>query len=686
VEQPLPSDRRFRATYRLQLTPDFGFSAAARTVPYLQALGISHLYLSPSLQARPGSTHGYDVVDPTQISRDLGGEERFRRLAATAREAGLGIVLDIVPNHMAADEANPWWADEQTRAEIFDYDPETGWYRRFFDVDGLAGVKQEDPEVFERTHAKVFELLEAGLLDGLRIDHPDGLADPATYLERLRDRGAHHVWVEKILHHGEPLRDWPVEGTTGYEFLTDVTTVFVDPAGEQPITDAYQELTGDTRSFADVAREARVEQATTTFAREVEQLQALGRRRGIVDALADLPVYRTYIDVASGTIDERDRAAIDATHMPEPLAKLLTGLRPSSAEFVTRFQQTSPPVVAKGLEDTALYRSTRLLALNDVGGDPGRFTMSVDELHAANAERQARFPRAMLAATTHDTKRTADTRARLTALAAQAEAFVEHVTRWFEITDSVAIAGAPSPAERWFLFQTLLGAWPLTADRLDAYLEKALRETKVTTNWIAPNLGWEDRVKTFARELLVHPGFVADFQPFAEDIARAGEDISVAQTVLRATVPGFPDTYQGDESWFLGLVDPDNRRPLDWAGRMRALDVVRRGRPPSRANRKLHALHHCLELRRRLPNVFEGAYTPLDAGPDTIAFMRGDAEVLVVVPVRRSRRAQVEVPVGTWHDALLQGSVGLRRRMPVAELTRRLGVAVLVRPSTKLDP
>ena len=209
----------FLATYRLQLTPDFGFAAAARTVPYLQALGISHLYLSPSLQARPGSTHGYDVVDPTRISRDLGGEERFRRLAATAHDAGMGIVLDIVPNHMAADDANPWWADEKTRAEVFDYDPETGWYRRFFDVDGLAGVRQEDPSVFERTHAKVFELLDAGLVDGLRIDHPDGLADPAGYLERLRGRGARHVWIEKILHHGEALRPWPVEGTTGYEFL-----------------------------------------------------------------------------------------------------------------------------------------------------------------------------------------------------------------------------------------------------------------------------------------------------------------------------------------------------------------------------------------------------------------------------------------------------------------------------------
>jgi (1->4)-alpha-D-glucan 1-alpha-D-glucosylmutase len=292
----------------------------------------------------------------------------------------------------------------------------------------------------------------------------------------------------------------------------------------------------------------------------------------------------------------------------------------------------------------------------------------------------------MLAATTHDTKRTADTRARLTALAGHAETFVEHVTRWFEITESLVDRDAPSPAERWFLFQTLLGAWPLTADRLDAYLEKALREAKVTTSWVDPDLDREERVKSFARELLVHPGFVADFQPFAEEVARAGEDVSVAQTVLRATVPGIPDTYQGDESWFLGLVDPDNRRPLDWSGLHRTLDVVRRGRPPSRANRKLHALHRCLELRQQLPDAFEGAYTALEAGPDTIAFMRGDAEVLVVVPVRRGRRAQVEVPSGTWHDALLRGTVTLRRRMPVNELTRRLGVAVLVAPSTKLGP
>ena len=294
----------------------------------------------------------------------------------------------------------------------------------------------------------------------------------------------------------------------------------------------------------------------------------------------------------------------------------------------------------------------------------------------------------MLAATTHDTKRSADTRARLTALAGDADRFVEHVARWFELTEPLVDDGAPSPNERWFLFQTLLGTWPITADRLDEYLEKALREAKVSTSWIDPDLGWERRVQTFARELLVHPGFVADFQPYAEDVARAGEDISVAQTVLRATVPGLPDTYQGDETWFLGLVDPDNRRPLDWAGRRRALDGVRARRSPDASqlasSTRSTTASTCAAAS---PGRSRATYTPLDAGPSTIAFLRGDAEVLVVVPVRRDRRAQVETPGGSWIDVLGGGaSVSLRRRMPVTDLTRKSGVAVLTRASTKLGP
>src|SRR5688572_18649369 len=263
----------FRATYRLQLGGKMTFARAAELVPYLAELGVSHLYLSPSFAAREGSTHGYDVVDPARISDALGGEAAFRALAETARRAGLGLVLDVVPNHMATDDANPYWADPERRARFFDVDPESGRHRRFFDIDHLAGVRQEDPEVFAATHALVLGLVREGLVDGLRIDHPDGLADPAGYLEALRDGGVAHVWVEKILDPGEPLRDWPVEGTVGYEFLVDVAALFVDPAGETPLTDLWMELAGDDRPFGEVAFEAKLEQVRGPFAPEVERLR-----------------------------------------------------------------------------------------------------------------------------------------------------------------------------------------------------------------------------------------------------------------------------------------------------------------------------------------------------------------------------------------------------------------------------
>ena len=286
----------FRATYRLQLGGELDFAAAAELVPYLRELGVSHLYLSPAFAARAGSTHGYDVIDPTRFSDALGGEDGFRALAATVREAGMGIVLDIVPNHMAVDDANPYWADEARRALFFDLDAETGRHRRFFDIDHLAGVRQEDPEVFAETHRLALAVVREGLVDGLRVDHPDGLADPAGYLERLRDGGAEHVWVEKILDPGERLRDWPVEGTVGYEFLNDVCALFVDPAGEAALTELWTELSGDARPFGEWAAEAKLEQARGTFAPDVDWLRRLWPGvEGLEEALAALPVYRTYI-------------------------------------------------------------------------------------------------------------------------------------------------------------------------------------------------------------------------------------------------------------------------------------------------------------------------------------------------------------------------------------------------------
>src|SRR5215203_5908422 len=315
----------FRATYRLQLGGELDFAAAAELVPYLRELGVSHLYLSPSFAARAGSTHGYDVVDPTRLSDALGGEDGFRALAAAVRAAGMGIVLDIVPNHMAADDANPYWADPERRAQFFDLDPETGRHRRFFDIDHLVGVRQEDPEVFAATHELALELVRDGLVDGLRVDHPDGLADPAGYLERLRAGGAEHVWVEKILDPGERLRDWPVEGTVGYEFLNDVCALFVDPAGEAPLTDLWVEISGDDRRFGEHAFEAKLEQARTPFGPEVDRLlrEAPERVTGLERALASFPVYRTYVEPWSGRVEEEDQHAVAEAGLPASLASKL---------------------------------------------------------------------------------------------------------------------------------------------------------------------------------------------------------------------------------------------------------------------------------------------------------------------------------------------------------------------------
>ncbi|HSO02235.1 MAG TPA: alpha-amylase family glycosyl hydrolase, partial [Gaiellaceae bacterium] len=401
-----------RATYRLQLGPGLGFREARRLVPYLRELGVSHLYLSPSLQARSGSTHGYDVVDPTRVSEDLGGEEAFRELCS----AGLGVVLDIVPNHMAASDESPFWRDPLWRAKFFDLDWRTGAHRRFFDVGELAGVRMEDPEVWEVTHAKVVELAQEGVIDGVRVDHPDGLANPRRYLERLRESGIERVWVEKILEPGERLRaDWPVEGTTGYEFLNDATALFVDPAAEEPLTALYEEVTGERRPFAAVADEAKLEQARTTFADEAAQLAAtLPFAADIAAALASLHVYRTYVEPDAGLVADEDRAAIEAGGLPAELARILLLEERGHDAFVVRFQQTTPPVHAKGIEDTAFYRWHRFVALNEVGGDPGRFSLPVAAFHEANL---ARPPGNLLATTTHDTKRSGDVRARLACIA-----------------------------------------------------------------------------------------------------------------------------------------------------------------------------------------------------------------------------------------------------------------------------
>jgi (1->4)-alpha-D-glucan 1-alpha-D-glucosylmutase len=629
------------ATYRLQLGGGFGFAQARELVPYLRDLGVSHLYLPPSFQAREGSTHGYDVVDPTSISNELGGREEFDALARAVRDAGLGLILDIVPNHMATDDANRYWADPSLRERFFDIDPETGRHRRFFDIDHLAGVRQEDPAVFEETHELALKLVREGVVDGLRIDHPDGLADPAGYLWRLRDHGVQHVWVEKIVDPGERLRDWPVDGTVGYEFLNDVAALFVDRDAEAALTALWEEVSGDPRPFSAYADEAKLEQARTTFAPEAERLaREWPGVEGVPEALASLPVYRTYI---TGEPAPEDVEILEEAGLTDWLAGAPPG-------FVARFQQTTPPVMAKGVEDTAFYRYGRLLALNDVGGDPGRFGISLADFHAGNAERAQRFPHNLLVTQTHDTKRSGDVRARIGALAAMPDEWASHVRRWLELTRDIA---GPDDVERYFVFQTLAGAWPIERERLGAYMEKALREAKRTTSWVEPDEAHEAGVQAFVAVLYEHEPFLADFEPFAAELARAGDRSGLAQLLLKLTVPGLPDIYQGDELRALSLVDPDNRRPVDWEARRQALDQLNAGAVPSEATRKLWLITRALDLRRRRPAAFTGTYEPLDAGPRTVAFLRG-GEVLAAAAIRVEPEP-LELPPGSWRDVLHGG-------------------------------
>jgi (1->4)-alpha-D-glucan 1-alpha-D-glucosylmutase len=605
-----------RATYRLQLGPQLDFAGARALVPYLRDLGISHLYLSPVTEARAGSTHGYDVVDPTSVSEALGGEDELRRLCG----AGLGVVLDVVPNHMAAGEENPFWRDPLMRAKFFDLDWRTGQSRRFFDIGELAGVRIEDPEVFEVVSAKVVQLVREGLVEGLRIDHPDGLTNPAQYLRRLRDSGVEHLWVEKILEPAEQLRDWPVEGTTGYEFLNDATALFVDPAAEVRLTALYQGVSGEGRYFDEIAAEAKLEQARVTFEPEVEWLTArLGEAAESLDlatALASFHVYRTYVDPDTGLVDGLDREAVRAARLPARLASILLLEERGHDAFVLRFQQTTPPVMAKGVEDTAFYRYHRLDALNEVGGSPARFSLPVDEFHAANLERARRFPRHLLASQTHDTKRSGDVRARLVALSWIPD-------EWEAVVRGVEIPSGVHPNDAYLVLQTVVGAWPLTRERLDAYLEKALREGKQRSNWLDPNERYERGVQDFA--WAQHEALAG----FARRLAPLGVEISLAQTLLKLASPGVPDVYQGDEGWSFNLVDPDNRRPVDW------------DRLASRPDEKQRLVRAVLAER------MEGEYEPVEAGGDVCAFTRG--RHLVAVPLRAGASYE---PAAGWRPVV----------------------------------
>ncbi|MGH3381077.1 MAG: malto-oligosyltrehalose synthase, partial [Actinoallomurus sp.] len=691
------------ATYRLQLRKGFGFAEAGELAGYLAALGVSHVYLSPILQATPGSAHGYDVVDHSCVSEDLGGEKAFREMAARLREHGLAIVIDLVPNHMTIPvpetlNAAFWsvlrdgpdspyarwfdieWSDGRIVLPVLGSPDDKAWhdgefmryhehvfpreghyrlvywrgedpnYRRFFDVSTLIGLRAEDPEVFDRTHALPLRLLDKGLVDGLRVDHPDGLADPRGYLRRLAE---HDTWIvaEKILADDEALpADWPCAGTTGYDALGMIGGLFTDQAGEGPLTETYVGLTGGSPDFAAEEREAKrfvaerllvpeVGRLTRLLARILPDAEPDALREVLVELLIAMPVYRTYVvpgeepsardlEVVAETAAEARTVLVDGTLLDRvvPLLLGLTGRDPLRDEFVLRFQQTSAPMMAKGVEDTAFYRWSRLAALNEVGGDPARFSVPAWEFQEYCAEITRERPATMTTLSTHDTKRQEDVRARLAVLTELPAEWAEAVGRW----RSRAPDSPLEPDLDYLMWQTIAGAWPLPADRLKEYLTKAMREAKSRTSWVEQDAAYEEAVLAHADAVLADPALTEDVAGFVERLAPYARVNTLSQKLVQLTMPGVPDVYQGCELTGLSLVDPDNRRPVDYARRRSLLADLDAGTLPGDLDgEKLLVTSRALRLRGEHPDWFAGGHEPLAAsGPaagHAVAFRRGGA-------------------------------------------------------------
>jgi (1->4)-alpha-D-glucan 1-alpha-D-glucosylmutase len=927
-----------RATYRLQFHKGFGFADATALAPYLAKLGISHVYASPYLKARPGSTHGYDIVDHRQLNPELGSETAFRDMAAAFRENGLGQILDFVPNHMGVGgSGNLWWLDVLEWGPNSDYagwfdidwdpDPrslrgkvlvpflgdqygavlesgqlelrfqaETGdlavwaydthklpicplhyervlgsshalleqlgdafsglpswhpriaqrakdlqaelarlvrecdgarqalddsiaalngeagrletwrgldaliqdqhWraahflvaaddinYRRFFNINELAGLRMELPELFDHSHGLIFDLLREGTIDGLRIDHVDGLLDPKGYLLRLREYAPRpfYLVVEKILAAHETLPDdWPVEGTTGYEFVNLLLGILIDPDGEIPFTEFYTEFTAANTHFSEIVRDCKIRIMMNEMASELNVLARDAARvarqtprttdftrnilqRALKEIVACFPVYRTYID-GDAVPTEADRRDLDwavaharrnETDLDPSVFDFLYNLlsadlvaRPRSGfsrqavlRFAMRVQQYSGPVMAKGLEDTAFYQYNRFVGLNEVGGHPDHFGVSIGAFHKANAQRAARSPHAMLATSTHDTKRGEDVRARLAVLSEMPDEWKHHVTIWNRILrarlGSLEDTAPPVRNDEYLFYQLLLGAWPAeltgvteldpdavraVTERLEGAMVKSMREAKSHSSWASPNAVYEEAMLGFVRTALdvSRPNaFLEAFLPFQESVAKLGIYNSLVQATLRLTVPGMPDIYQGAELWDLNLVDPDNRRPVDYAQRERLLTETVSALGQDRRAAMLEMLEHWHDGRIKLAvtatllternqhrSLFaEGEYEPLTAsgpkGNHICAFARvHGTRAMLVVAARFPARLKGDPawdaseiatpraidPVTHWRD-LLTGKVVAGRSgeaLMVQELLGDLPVAVLV-PCTGHD-
>lgn len=848
------------ATARLQLHKDFSFAHAIEVVPYYAALGISHIYSSPILTARSGSTHGYDIVDPTRVNPQLGGEDGLRQFVAAIRQAGMGLILDIVPNHMGIGAENPWWqhvmewGEGSPYARWFDIDwhpadatldgkimapflgkpygdalaageirleynadrgkffiayythcfpiappdylailraasterldrvvaafdaggvqqavptqqnmdagiallrelgsgeeglaaiqaavaafaPETtegrkalhslmerqhyrlAWWRcaadginwrRFFEVTDLVGVRVERDDVFEATHALIFRLYTEGLIDGMRIDHVDGLADPAGYCRKLRNRlralssqrPAHlppmpaYIIAEKILAHKEALRpDWELDGTSGYDFMDLAGAVLHDPEGEAPLSALWRRCSGRNLDFPGEVRQARRQLLANNLSGEFESaaraLHAVAHtdlrtrdfslgaiRRVYAELLVHFPVYRTYVDDSGGNELDRQvievalelaRQSVERTEIPllEVVARWLAGDWPRDAEnpavslliqrAITRFQQLTPPLAAKSVEDTAFYRYGRLLSRNEVGSDPCQFSLSIDAFHEANLERATHFPNSLLATATHDHKRGEDVRARLAVLSECASDWDKAVQEWMQLNagcrrsmpgegDAPSTVG-PHPADELMLYQMLAGAWPVGlavddregvrqfAERLDRWQTKALREAKQVSDWVMPNEAYEAACREFLFSILVGAGartFLPRLAAFIAQITPAGVVNSLTQAVLRMTSPGIPDLYQGTELWDFSLVDPDNRRAVDYT--LRSALLQQYGAPIGGMAGwesgwvKQQIVRRTLHLRAAEPDLFlRGSYIPLQISGPCAAHILGFA-------------------------------------------------------------
>ena len=700
-----PTTTRVGGTYRVQVRPGFDLDATAGLAGYLHDLGVTHLYSAPLLTATPGSQHGYDVVDHRSVNPELGGEAGRQRLLRALRAVGLGLVVDIVPNHagVARPAANPAWWDLLRRgrasayADWFDIDWERGrlllpvladapdalddlkvvdgelryhehrfpiadgtargnprevhdrqhyelvnWrrgdaeltYRRFFAVSDLAGLRVEDPEVFRATHAEILRWADAGDVDGIRVDHPDGLRDPAGYLARLR-AAAPDVWlvVEKILEYGEELPDWPVDGTTGYDALAAAGGLFVDPDAEGDFTALDARLTGRHTSWEDLTHRTKLEAATRLLAAELSRLAALVPelpqeqvRAALAELAACFPVYRGYPPEGTRHLaTARSEAGRRRPDLITTLDEVTARLRDPGHELAARFPQFTGAVMAKGVEDTAYYRWTRFVALNEVGGSPAHFGVPPAEFHRFAAARQVRWPASMTTLSTHDTKRGEDVRARLAVLAEVPGPWADQVSDW------MSRAPLPDPAFAHLLWQTAVGAWPIERERLHAYVEKAAREASVSTSWTDPDLAFERELHALVDRMYDDPDLHAEITAFADAITPAGWSNSLGQKLVQLAMPGVPDTYQGTELWENSLVDPDNRRPVDFAVRRELLARIDAGwRPEVAADgaAKLLVVSRTLRLRRAHPELFTG-YRPVPAhgpaGSHAVAFDRGGA-------------------------------------------------------------